>query len=352
MMARSPSLAHRTVLRARALLLAADGVAIYEGARRCHTKLGASWRRRFEAEGSPGGPDRQGSGTALVGSRGHGCRRRPRHAARSPDDGSTHWTTRWVAKRLGIGKDTVARIWRDHDLKPWQFDTFKVSNDPDFEDKSSTSSGSTSIPRHGPSSSALTKRPRSRPSTARSRELADEKKGRGTTLTHDYKRHGTTDLFAAMNVTTGEVLYDTKKSHKATDVLGLLQADRPSGAERPRDPRGARQPLCTQGTGWSRRGWTIRRGARWHLHFTPDLLVVAATSSSAGSKNSPSVDSDVACSPPCRSWIDAIELWTEHWNDDPKPSIWYKLGRGDHRQGLVGDGPHSHQSQIRDAPLV
>jgi hypothetical protein len=47
------------------------------------------------------------------------------------------------------------------------------------------------------------------------------KRGRGATLTHDYKRHGTTDLFAAMNVGTGEVLFDTKKSHKATDVLAF-----------------------------------------------------------------------------------------------------------------------------------
>ena len=52
-----------------------------------------------------------------------------------PDDGSTHWTTRTMAARHGIGKDTVARIWRKHDLKPWRIDTFKVSNDPDFEAK-------------------------------------------------------------------------------------------------------------------------------------------------------------------------------------------------------------------------
>ena len=52
-----------------------------------------------------------------------------------PDDGSTHWTTRTLAARFGIGKDTVARIWRDHDLKPWRVETFKVSNDPRFEEK-------------------------------------------------------------------------------------------------------------------------------------------------------------------------------------------------------------------------
>ena len=52
-----------------------------------------------------------------------------------PPDTSTHWTTRSLAKHMGVGKDTVARIWRDHELRPWKVETFKVSNDPRFEEK-------------------------------------------------------------------------------------------------------------------------------------------------------------------------------------------------------------------------
>src|SRR4029450_2751856 len=52
-----------------------------------------------------------------------------------PADGSTHWTTRSLAARVGIGKDAVARIWADHNLKPWRVDTFKISNDPLFGQK-------------------------------------------------------------------------------------------------------------------------------------------------------------------------------------------------------------------------
>ena len=52
-----------------------------------------------------------------------------------PADGSTHWSTRTLAARVGIGKDSVARIWADHGLKPWRVETFKISNDPRFEDK-------------------------------------------------------------------------------------------------------------------------------------------------------------------------------------------------------------------------
>ena len=53
----------------------------------------------------------------------------------TPDDTSTHWSTRTLAERFGIGKDTVARVWRDHNIKPWRVDTFKISNDRRFEEK-------------------------------------------------------------------------------------------------------------------------------------------------------------------------------------------------------------------------
>jgi transcriptional regulator with XRE-family HTH domain len=52
-----------------------------------------------------------------------------------PPDGATQWSTRSLAKRFGVGKDTVARIWQDNELKPWKVDRFKISNDPRFEEK-------------------------------------------------------------------------------------------------------------------------------------------------------------------------------------------------------------------------
>lgn len=137
-MARSTSLPHRKVVHARALLMAADGVATNEVARRCGTTDDSvrAWRRRFTEHGVEG-----------VGRIGRGRGRKSwlppgtveavvhdtLHA--TPDDGSTHWTTRSMAARHGIGKDSVARIWRDHDLRPWRTDRFKVSNDPRFEEK-------------------------------------------------------------------------------------------------------------------------------------------------------------------------------------------------------------------------
>jgi transposase len=136
--ARSISLPHRKVVQAKALLLAADGVATNEVARRCGTTDDSvrAWRRRFAEQGVEG-----------VGRIAPGRGRKPwlpagtveavvhdtLHA--TPDDGSTHWSTRTMAARHGMGKDAVARIWRDHNLKPWRVEVFKVSNDPHFEDK-------------------------------------------------------------------------------------------------------------------------------------------------------------------------------------------------------------------------
>lgn len=131
-------LPHRAVVQAKALLWAADGVANEEIARRSDADSDTvrRWRRRFTRTGMAG-----------VGVIAKGRGRKPRLAEGTvaevvrvtqherPADGATHWTTRSLARRFGIGKDAVARIWSDHDLEPWKVETFKVSNDPRFEDK-------------------------------------------------------------------------------------------------------------------------------------------------------------------------------------------------------------------------
>jgi hypothetical protein len=145
-MARSPKLPHRVVMQAQALLWASEGVANAEIARRCRVDPDAvrGWRKRFSEKGVSGvGKIAKGRGrkswlpAGTVGAVLHDT------LHERPDDGSTHWTTRAMAERHGIGKDSVARIWRDHNLKPWKVETFKISNDPRFEENSSTLSGCT-----------------------------------------------------------------------------------------------------------------------------------------------------------------------------------------------------------------
>ena len=128
--ARSTAEGYRKVVQAKALLLGGAGVGTNEVARRCNTTNDSvrAWRRRFETEGvegvgriAPGRGRKSWLPEGVVSAVVHDTLRT------LPDDGSTHWTTRRMAQRFGIGKDTVARIWRDHHLKPWKVNTFKVS---------------------------------------------------------------------------------------------------------------------------------------------------------------------------------------------------------------------------------
>ena len=120
-MARSTSLPHRGVVQAKALLWAADGVANEEIARRCGVDSDAvrRWRRRFSELGVAGvGVIAKGRGRRSWLPEGTVAEVVRVTLEETPDDTSTHWTTRSLAKRFGIGKDTVARIWQDHHLQP------------------------------------------------------------------------------------------------------------------------------------------------------------------------------------------------------------------------------------------
>ena len=323
-MARSSVLAYRKVVQARGLLLAADGVANEEIARRCETTPDAvrRWRRKFEA----GGVESVGSIAAGRGRKAWlpaGTVAAVVHETllTKPEDGSMHWTTRLMAARHGIGKDSVARIWRDHELKPWKVDTFKISNDPLFEEKLVDVVGLYLNPPERAVVFSFDEKTQCQ-ALDRTQPSLPMKRGRGETMTHDYKRNGTTDLFAALNVGTGEVLTATRKSHKSTDVLAFfkwidLHVPRDLEIHVVLDNLSAHKaPPVTEWLAHPKR-------ARWHLHFTPTssswlnlvegwFKLLTERRLRRGTFNS--VD----------QLVDAIELWVDHWNDDPKPFIWRK----------------------------
>ncbi len=141
-------------------------------------------------------------------------------------------------------------------------------------------------------------------------------------MTHDYKRNGMTDLFAALNVATGEVIYDTKKKHTSADVLNFFQADRPARAERARDPCRARQPLGTQGAA---RGQVAcpqeARTLASPLHADVFLVAQPRRRVVRSPHRAQAAARDIQ---PVAPLEEAIELWAEHWNDDPKPFVWRK----------------------------
>jgi transposase len=323
-MARSSSLSYRTVVQARALLLAADGLSIYETARRVKVASNSvrAWRRRFEAEGVAGvGRIAEGRGRrSWVATEVEDAVVHDTLHAR-PDDGSTHWSTRTMGARHGIGKDTVARIWRKHDLTPWRVERFKISNDPDFEDKLIDVVGLYLNPPERAVVFSFDEKTQVQ-ALDRTQPSLPMKKGRAGTMTHDYKRNGTTDLFAAMNIATGEVLYDTKKRHTAKDVLAffkLIDLHVPKGQEVHvvLDNLSAHKapPVAA---------WLAHpRRARWHLHFTPTSsswlnLVEGWFSLLTKRRLERGTFSSV------NDLVEAIETWAEHWNDNPKAFLWTK----------------------------
>jgi transposase len=323
-MARSSSLPHRKVIQAKALLLAAEGVATNEVARRCGTTNESvrSWRRRFESEGVDGvGRIAPGRGRKPWLPEGTVAEVVRVTREESPDDTSTHWTTRTLAERLGIGKDTVARIWRDHKLKPWRVEMFKVSNDPRFEEKLVDVVGLYLDPPARAAVFCFDEKTQCQ-ALDRTQPSLPMKPGRAGTMTHDYKRNGTTDLFAALNVATGEVLYDCRKKHTGKDVLAffkLIDLHVPADLEVHVVLDNLSAHMGPEVTTWL----DHPKRARWHLHFTPTSsswlnLVERWFKELTDRRLRRGAFGSVA------ELIDAIELWTEHWNVDPKPLVWHK----------------------------
>ena len=321
-MSRSTTLPHRKVVQAGALLLAAQGVANQEIARRCAVDSDTvrRWRAGF-AE----------SGVAGVGRIAKGRGRKPSLPSDTvtevlrltreerPADGSTHWSTRTMAARMGIGKDAVARIWSDHGLKPWKTDTFKISNDPQFEEKLVDVVGLYLNP---PKRAAVFSYDEKTQCQAldRTQPSLPMKPGRAGTMTHDYKRNGTIDLFAAMNLATGQVLTDCGKGHAGSDVLRFFkQID--AAVPRELDVHVVLDNLSAHSTPEITTWLAHKNRRRWHLHFTP-------TSSSwlnlieRWFKELTDKRLRRGCFTSVAELTDAITTWAEHWNTDPRPFIW------------------------------
>jgi transposase len=326
-MASSTSLPHRKVVQARALLWAAEGEGNEEIARRCEVDSDTvrRWRTRFAAEGTAGvGVIAKGRGRKPTLEEGTVAEVVRVTRNEKPPDGSTHWTTRSLARRFGIGKDAVARIWLDHNLKPWRVETFKISTDPDFEAKLVDVVGLYLNPPERAAVFSFDEKTQVQ-ALDRTQPSLPIKPGRAGTMTHDYKRHGTVDLFAALNVATGEVLTDYQKSHAANDVLRFFKridaaVDRRLDIHVILDNLSAHKaPEITEWLAHPRR-------ARWHLHFTPTSsswlnLVERWFKELTDKRLRRGVFTSVA------DLIEAIAMWVEHWNDDPKPFIWHKAAQ-------------------------
>ena len=127
-----------------------------------------------------------------------------------------------MARHLNTTHSFVNRVWRAHGLKPHLIRTFKLSNDPRFEEKLRDVVGLYLDPPHNAAVFSFDEKSQIQ-ALDRTQPGLPMKKGRCATMTHDYKRHGTTTLFAALNMATGEVIGKTYRKHRHQEVLGFLR---------------------------------------------------------------------------------------------------------------------------------
>jgi len=220
---RSRVLPHRMVQRARLILMAADGIANEVIADRLSISKPKviRWRRRFQADGVDGLEEAQGRG------------RRPTYGRdfvekvvsttlRPPPDGSTHWSTRSLAEYLGVSNATVHRVWQDMGLQPHPTRTFKYSRDPLLEEKVSDIVGLYLNPPENAIVLSVDEKSQIQ-ALDRTQPLLPLKPHQVERRTHDYKRHGTTTLFAALDVATGEVTGACYQKHRAAEFLAFLK---------------------------------------------------------------------------------------------------------------------------------
>jgi transposase len=313
---RSQTIDVRVARRARIVLLAADGVGNHEIARRLEISRGQviSWRNRFA----------QGGVSAIEGDLPRSGRK-PRIDAseivrlttQTTPEAATHWSTRKLAAKMGVSDTTVHKVWKANGLKPHLVETFKVSRDPRFAEKLEDIVGLyVSPPEHAlvlccDEKSQVQALDRTQPGLPL-------KKGRAATMTHDYKRHGTTTLFAAMNTLDGSVISRCAQRHRHTEWLDFLrQIDRETSTQKQLhlicDNYATHKHSTVQ-------AW-LEKHPRFHLHFTPTFASwLNMVERFFRSLSTDRLERGVFKSVP--ELISAIEEYIAAHNKNPKPFVW------------------------------
>lgn len=316
--AQAHSTPRQWALRARIVLLAAAGVSNSEIARRLEVSRPTvlSWRKRFADERLAGltwvRPGR-GRKPAISAEQ---VRRIVDATLHTKPEQATHWSCRTMARAQGVSSATVQRIWDAHGLQPHRVKTFKLSRDPAFVDKLTDVVGLYLNPPDKALVLCVDEKSQIQ-ALQRTQPGLPLKKGRCGTLTHDYKRHGTTTLFAALNVLDGKVVGQCQARHRHQEFLKFL---RRLEKEFPR--RDLHLILDNYGTHKHPkvRQWLAKR-PRFVLHCTPHsaswLNLVERWFRELTDKRIRrgvfhSVDELTA----------AIEAYIDGHNEDPKPSVW------------------------------
>lgn len=210
-------------LRAQLVLDSAAGMAdtAVAGKNHVNPKTVATWRTRFAERRLEGLYDepRPGAQRKITD---EDIERIVVETLETTPKGRTHWSTRRMAKRAGISHSSVGRIWRAHGLKPHIVRGFKLSNDPQFIDKVRDVVGLYMNPPDHAVVFSFDEKPQIQ-ALERAQPILPMDLGMPERQTHNYIRHGTLDLFAALNVATGEVIAQTKTQHRAKDFVDFLR---------------------------------------------------------------------------------------------------------------------------------
>lgn len=210
-------------LRAQIVLGAADGVGNKVLARQLSTSLPTVllWRRRFQQEGLPGIlEDRPRSGRPKEVSAEQEAALIDRTLHSTPKD-ATHWSVRMMAREAGLSPATVQRIWSKHHLQPHRVESFKFSTDPEFAAKVRDIVGLYLNPPDKAIVLSVDEKSQIQ-ALDRTQPILPLRPGLPERQTHDYERHGTTTLFAALDVAAGKVIGDCQPRHRHQEFLRFL----------------------------------------------------------------------------------------------------------------------------------
>ena len=309
----------RTAMRARVVLSAADGKANERIADELgvHKMTVLLWRGRFARERLAGLADAPRPGRAPT----YGRAERDRVIALTlepPPGGTTHWSARRMAQRTGISTTTVQRIWAEACLKPHRVETFKFSRDPELEAKVRDVVGLYLAPPERAVVLSLDEKTQTR-ALDRTAPMLPMRPGQVERHTHDYERHGTTQLFAALEVGTGRVTAQTRARHTGADFLAFLRTVErayPDG-----DLHVVLDNVSTHKTP-AVRAWLAER-PRIAFHFTPTsaswmnqvetwFSVLTRGAIRRGAFRS------------VRELVERIDAFTASWNEGASPFVWVK----------------------------
>jgi transposase len=309
----------QVALRCRIVLAAARGESESTTASKLeiNRKTVRLWRKRFSKEGSnslweigPGrgrkpiyGPDRI---KAVIDA-----------TLQTKPKGITHWSCRLMASSQGLSKSTVSTLWQSHNIKPHRTKTFKLSRDPKFLEKLTDVVGLYLNPPANAIVLCVDEKSQIQ-ALDRTQPGLPLKKGRCGTMTHDYKRNGTTTLFAALNVLQGKVIGDFHKRHRHQEFLSFLRRiDREF-------PGKTALHLVMDNYGTHGHGdvkaW-LTKHPRYVIHYVPTScswlnLIERWFAELTNKRIRRGSFLDV------HDLIAAIEEFLEAWNENPKPFVW------------------------------